>query len=123
LSTCSYSWHASGFSACTGGTAAWAYSSWTPTCGIGPTTQTRSGSCNGALNSGHATQTVTCVRTDNAVVANSFCTGSAPATSQTCTPTTGCGVEAILTQKVTLVNKCQAAPVCVPSTTNTCATT
>jgi hypothetical protein len=125
LSTCSYSWHASGFGACTGGTGAWAYSNWTPTCGVGPTTQTRTGSCAGTTNSGQESQTVTCVRTDGTVVANSFCTGTAPAASAACTPTTGfsCGTEGLLTQKVTLTNKCTTQTTCVVSPTNTCAVT
>ena len=124
LSTCSYSWHASGFGACTGGTGAWAYLSWTPTCGVGPTTQTRTGTCAGTTNSGQQSQTVTCVRTDGTVVANSFCTGTAPATSAACTPTAGfsCGMEGTLTQKVTLTNKCTTQTACVVSPANTCAT-
>jgi hypothetical protein len=109
LSSCSYSWTSGAWGTCSGGTGSWAYSGWTPTCGIGPTTQTRTGTCVAATNGGSQSRVVACSRSDGTVMANSYCTGSAPAVTGTCTATTGfsCGTEGVLSQKVTLTNKCQ----------------
>jgi hypothetical protein len=109
LSSCSYSWTASAWGVCSGGVGNWTYSGWTPTCGIGPTTQTRTGTCVAAANGGSQARTVACSRSDGTVMANSYCTGAAPPTLQACTATTGfsCGAEGLLSQKVTLTNRCQ----------------
>ena len=115
---CSYSWQASGFGACTGGTGTWEYTAWGPTCGSGVFTQTRAASCVPNSNSATQTQTVTCLRSDGTTVAGSYCpTSSEPPASQACTPSSGysCGTEAPLSQQVTMNTVCMAAmTACVP---------
>lgn len=109
FSTCTFSWKASGFGACTGGTGTWTYTSWTPASGCGTVSQSRTGTCSVNTNSGIQTQTVSCVRSDGATVDNNNCSAnSEPALTQACTPTSGfsCGAEAALTQSVTLTNAC-----------------
>jgi len=50
------------------------------------------GACSTSCGSGTQSRTVVCRRTaDNTTVADSFCTGTKPATSQSCNETTGCG--------------------------------
>ena len=116
---CSYSWQASGFGACVGGTGTWEYTAWSPTCGSGTFTQTRTASCVPNSNSATQTQTVTCLRSDGTTVAGSYCpTSSEPAASQACTPSSGysCGTEAPLSQQVTMNTVCMAAmTACVPN--------
>ena len=115
---CTYSWQASGFGACVGGTGTWEYTAWSPTCGSGTFTQTRSASCVPNSNSATQTQTVTCLRSDGTTVAGSYCpTSSEPPASQACTPSSGynCGTEAPLSQQVTMNTVCMAAmTACVP---------
>ena len=109
---CTYSWQASGFGACVGGTGTWNYTAWTPTCGIGTFTQTRSGTCNPNAGSATQTQTVSCQRSDGTTVADTYCsTSTEPALSQACTPSSGysCGTEAALNQSVTMNSVCAAA--------------
>jgi hypothetical protein len=89
-STCSYSWTAGGFGACSAD-GSWSYV-WTPTTGCGDVTQTvASATC--SAGTGTQTQTVSCKRSDGTSVASSFCTGAPPAASQSCTgsqaPTVG----------------------------------
>ena len=121
LTGCSYSWSAGAWGSCTGGSYGWAYTAWTPTTGCGPTTQTRQGTCGGVASSGSQSRSVTCVSASGSVVANSQCTGSAPASTQACTPAAGssasCSAEGALTQKATLTNGCStpATPTCVPN--------
>lgn len=107
-STCSYSWSSGDWSACTGGNGTWSYSAWAPSCGVGSTTQTRTGSCLANTSSGSQTRVVACTRTDGTTVASSFCTGTAPASTQSCTPTVNfsCGAESPLAQKVMLTKPC-----------------
>lgn len=91
-----------------GGSGVWAYSAWTPTCGVGPTTQTRTGTCAAKASSGLQSRSVNCARSDGATVDASNCTGAAPVTNQPCTPASGfsCGTEGALAQKVTLTTAC-----------------
>ena len=116
---CAYSWQASGFGACVGGTGTWEYTAWSPTCGSGTFTQTRSASCVPNSNSATQTQTVTCLRSDGTTVADSYCpTSSEPATSEACTPSSGysCGAQAATSQSVTMNSVCVAAmTACVPN--------
>ena len=117
LAGCSYSWNQSGFSACTGGSGTFSYGTWTPASGCGLVTQTRTASCVATAGSATQTQTVTCQRSDGTTVANANCTGTAPASSQACTPTSGysCGA-ATTSQAVTLNNGCTYAWVETPWT-------
>ena len=116
---CSYSWQASGFGACVGGTGTWEYTAWSPTCGAGTFTQTRSASCVPNSDSATQTQTVTCLRSDGTTVADSYCpTSSEPPVSQACTPSSGynCGTEAPISQQATMNTVCMAAmTTCVPN--------
>ena len=115
---CTYSWQASGFGACIGGSGTWSYTAWTPTCGSGTFTQTRSGTCNPNTGSATQTQTVSCQRSDGTTVADTYCSISTePPLSQACTPSSGysCGTEAPLSQSVTMNTVCMAAMTsCVP---------
>lgn len=117
-SGCTYNWQASGFGACVGGTGTWNYTPWSPTCGTGTFTQTRSGSCSPNASSATQTQTVTCVRSDGTTEPSSDCSSSTePAASQACTPSSGyaCGTEGALNQQVTMNTVCMAAmTACVP---------
>jgi hypothetical protein len=107
-----FKWAQSGFAGCTGGTAAWQYTDWAPvvSSGCGIYSQTRNGSCTQTLNSGSATQTISCVGSDGKTYPNGVCTalvGVAPPTNESCTPTgVSCGTEAAVTQNVTLTDQC-----------------
>ena len=112
----SFKWVQSGFGGCTGGTAAWQYTDWAPfvpASGCGVFSQTRNGSCTQTLNSGTATQSISCVGNDGKTYPNGVCSalvGAAPPTSEACTPTAvSCGTEAVLTQNVTLTDQCRWA--------------
>jgi hypothetical protein len=88
---CTYQWVASGFSTCAGATANWAYSAWSPATGCGTNIQqNRTGTCQQVA--GSQSQTVSCQRTqDHTTVTASNCSGTAPATTQSCT--IPCGTE------------------------------
>ena len=117
-SGCSYSWEASGFGVCSGGSGTWTYTPWSPTCGSGTFTQTRSAACIANAGSGTQNQTVTCQRSDGTTVSNTYCSSaSEPASTQNCTPSTGysCGTEGLLSQSVTMNTVCMAAmSACTP---------
>jgi len=110
----SYSWNVGNYGACTGGQGAWNYSPWTPTCGIGPTQQSRNGSCNVIADSGIETAVLSCLRSDGVTVDASLCTDPMPSNSRSCTPTAGfsCGSEAPLSQTQVLATRCSGG--CVP---------
>ena len=116
---CTYSWQASGFGSCIGGSGTWQYTAWAPTCGQGAFTQTRSATCTPNADSATQTQTVTCLRSDGTVVGSSYCPSSTmPSTTQPCTPTSGysCGTEGALTQTATMLGVCTSAmTACAPN--------
>ena len=95
------------YGACSGGSGSWSYSAYS-SCSAssvcsGGGTESRSGTCNVTANSGTksqsgtctwtsgsgtATQSVTCLDSSTGqTVANGLCTGTPPASSQSCTPT------------------------------------
>jgi len=116
---CTYSWQLGDFGACVGGYGSWSYTNWTPTCGVGLTTQTRSGSCTVTTGSGIQTETVSCLRSDGVLVDTSNCPSPQPSVSQPCTPAAGfsCGPEAVLSQQTVLAARCPGAG-CTPDPTN-----
>lgn len=83
---CEYTWVASGFGECTGGTYSWFEGEWGPTMACGEITQTRTVTCAVDVNSGSHSQTVTCLRSDGKTVEPFWCPGDGPATVEDCTP-------------------------------------
>jgi len=112
---CTYTWIASGFGACRGGTSSWLTGAWQPASGCGPVVQTRTLTCVADVNSGTATQTVTCQRLDGATVADNSCdVATKPAVNLGCTPgTPSCGAAPAPSQTVTLASTCPSG--CTPN--------
>ena len=111
VSGVTYSWQAGAWGSCTGGSGSWVPSGWTPASGCGSTEQTRTASCSITADSGSESRTVTCEGSDGSTGSASDCTGTEPATTQACTPTSSsvCGTEPSTTQTVDLTNACDYA--------------
>jgi len=90
-------------------TGQWITSPWLPARGCGLTLQTRSATCTVDAGSGTRSQTVTCIRSDGAEVAESYCDAeSRPADTESCTPEgpVTCGVPPETERTVELQNGC-----------------
>lgn len=108
FSGCTYGWQTGSWAACSAGSGTWSYAAWSPASGCGVVTQTRSASCGADAGSGTQARTVTCMRSDGTAVADGQCASARPATSESCTPTSGfsCGTESATSQSVLLTDAC-----------------
>ena len=100
-----YLWQASAWGACSGGSGSWQYGSWSPAAGgycTSSLVQNRSASCTANAGSGTATRSVWCEDVTINTRAPSYdCAGLAPASSESCTPSSySCGAEAATSQSV-----------------------